>query len=416
MCETNDDEPYAFMVNLSRISSSQEEHLNRNIFVGDTHNDNAASPIYGDFPVSSAGIVMVSLPESQEEGAPQDVFHTPPEESSLPTSDDQRRTVTVDVDRCAINQVVDVDCGTQGFVDLCGYSDGTDFVDLGRDSELGFSDVPLTQEIDGGLVAECSHGVEGDRLGEIPECQFDEFGVLQRELSDLGELPVKKLKLSDKNLGFDSSRDCFGIQLQKVEEGVGDCKGKLVSEADTESPCNFGEDHQPQENVLDGEQIPVDAGKEDNCCREISMDKNLGCGENFETQVVQLESKTNVGDVEFCEGDKLPCTVEGNKSSDGVIVIEASRRQESSDEEPGLRVLPISIRDGLENAANELESGKVREKKKCPVFFVLKVLSENNRQVEDYVDNVSLLEAAKLRGITFPRPRWWPDKDDFNTQ
>lgn len=258
----------------------------------------------------------------------QDVFHTPPEESSLPSSDDQRRTLTADVvDRCAVNQAVDVDAGTQGFVDFGGSSDGSEFVDLERDSELGFSESHLAQEI----------------------------GVLKRESSDLGETPVKKLKLSEQDLGFESSGDCLGVQLQKVEEGMGTCskgKGKLVSDADTESPCNFGEYLQPQVNVLGFEQV-------------------------------QLEKVTSAGDVNL---------VEGNKSGDEVT--------EGS---------------GMRDKSDESESGKGQEKKKnkYSVFDVLRVLAE--KEVEDNLDNGnSLLEAAMLRGLTFPRPSWWPDNYHFS--
>ncbi|TKY45680.1 hypothetical protein E2542_SST30312 [Spatholobus suberectus] len=311
-------------------------------FVGeeDAHNcDDTPSPASGDFPVASHGIVMVSPPDSQDagrdSGVPQDVFHTPPEESSLPSSDGQRPTTTAGVDLCAVNHAVEADAGTQGFVNFC---DGAEFVDLGRDSELGFSEVQLVQEIG---VAECSCGVRGDGPSKIPDWRCDEFVDFERELSDLDESPVKKSKRSEHDLG---------VQLQRVEEGRENCEGKLVSESD--------------------------------------------------------------GGVNLCESDKVAArTVEGNKSSDGVV--EASGTREKSDVERGLRVLPSSMRGRLENAASEMECGSSREKNKCSVFDVLKVLSEDNDEDED---NLSLLEVARACGVTFPRPRWWPDGDNFNPQ
>ncbi|KAJ1415028.1 hypothetical protein SESBI_18387 [Sesbania bispinosa] len=300
-----------------------------------------ASPDDDDFPVASAPIVMLTPPDTQD--GPLDVFHTPPEESSLPFPDDQqRRTLTVDVEVCRINQAVDAEAGTHGFVDLGGFSDGSDFVDLGKDSDLGFSETQSMQENDDKMVAE---GAKGDYSGDIPECQFDE--------------PVKKLKLSD------FPGDCFGVQ----------------------------------ENVLEGgEKMPVDVN-DDVFREEIPMNKNLGSGEGFETLGVQLETTKSAVDV--------------NKSSDEVI--EASGMQDKSDEEQGkVRVLPSSIRSGSENVAKS-ESGKGREKKKCDVFGVLKALSENtHEEVEENLDGLSILEAAKRSGIIFPRPRWWPNNDKFN--
>ncbi|RDX88595.1 hypothetical protein CR513_29791, partial [Mucuna pruriens] len=354
----NHNDPYASLFHLSGTSPSQEQSLTHTCFVQpNTHH--TPSPASADFTPPSNGIVMVSLTDSQDSvrdaAVPQDVFHTPPEESSLPSDDDP----------CAVNHAVGVDVATQGLVDLC---DGSEYVDLGRDSELGFSEVQLTQQME---VAECSRR----------NCQFDEFGDFERDLSDLGESPGKKSKLTEHDLGFDFSMDYCGVQLQKDEEGIGNSEGKPVCEIDTESPCNLG----------------ADTGKEEN---EISMNKNC-CDENFETLV---------GDLKLCESEKMACTVEGNVSSDGIA--EDSGMPKKSDKEPVLRVLPLSMRGCLENAASELERGNGREKKN--VFDVLKVLSENSDEVEDDLDDLSLLDVARACGITFPRPRWWPHGDNFN--
>ncbi|CAJ2663957.1 unnamed protein product [Trifolium pratense] len=58
-----------------------------------------------DFPASSALVVMLSPPDTQ------DVFHTPPEESLLPSSD------VVDVPPCTVNQAVDFDAGSHALSD-----------------------------------------------------------------------------------------------------------------------------------------------------------------------------------------------------------------------------------------------------------------------------------------------------------
>lgn len=168
------------------------------------------SPFSGDLPVASDDILMLSLPDTQDAGkatAVADVFHTPPEESSLPSSD---------VDVCTVNHAVDVDAGTQGFVDFC---DAPESVDLGKDSQLGFSEVQ----------AECSCGVGGDDSGENSKRHIHEF---EKENSDLGEYLVKKSKHYDCDSGYVSSGDCTGVQSEKVKEGVDKGKEKLVSEND----------------------------------------------------------------------------------------------------------------------------------------------------------------------------------------
>ncbi|XP_027363184.1 uncharacterized protein LOC113870867 [Abrus precatorius] len=213
---THNNDPYAFLLELSRISMSQEKLLNHTPFVGeDTLNS-----------------------QETEDDVPQDVFHTPPEESSPPSSED-----------------------------------------LGRNSELG--------------VSGCTRGKR----------QFDDWGVLKRGLSDLGEPSVNKSKLSEPSLGFDS--------------------------------------------------------------------------------------------------DKL---VEGNRS------VEASGMRQAQ----GLRVLPPSLRGRLENAASG--KGQGREENQIPVFNALKLFSKNSREDDDILDSLTLFQVAKRRGITFPRPRWWPDGDNFNPQ
>ena len=115
---SNDDEsvldPWAFILELSHISPSQEQILATAPFVG-AEQDTAAS--------ASHDIDMLSLPDS----VPEDVFHTP-EEASLPTSPSENH--------CVVNYAV---------VDVDDVNAGTDLV---KDSELGFSDVHM-EEVNG---------------------------------------------------------------------------------------------------------------------------------------------------------------------------------------------------------------------------------------------------------------------------
>ncbi|CAK8562677.1 unnamed protein product [Lathyrus sativus] len=337
------EDSFAFISEISRVSTSQEHLLQHTPFAGDTRtSQDTPSQFEPEIPISSAPIVFLSPPDTQE------VFHTPPEEYSLPSSD-------VDVPYCPVNQVIDVDSCSQVFVD-------SEFVDFGKDSELGFLDVRLKNETDADFVPESSHGVERDE-------HSDEFRVSERGISDLGVSPVKKSKLD-----FDSLGNSLGAQPSQsvVDDGM------INSEEKVESPCN----------VVGGEKVNV--VNNDDFCREIPMDDNSVPEENVETQAVQ-----NAEDVNLVEGNRASGEIgEGSGTCEDTV----------------LRVLPNSIRCLLEKStatANGLESKKVEEKNNFSVFGVLKILSENGVEEED--DGLTVLEAAKRSGITFPRPIWWPD-------
>jgi len=172
----------------------------------DDSRDHSPSLASAESPPHFNSIVMVSLSDSQD-SVPQDVFHTPPE------------AATDGNDPYTVNHAADIAAGTQGSVDLC---DGLGFVDLGKDSELGFSEVQLTQEMG---VGECSHGEPRDVVGEIRDGRFDEFAVSDRELSRSGEPPAKKSKLSEVDLGVDSSE---GMGLVSEAEKASDCSAKIL--------------------------------------------------------------------------------------------------------------------------------------------------------------------------------------------
>ncbi|QCD81377.1 hypothetical protein DEO72_LG2g1704 [Vigna unguiculata] len=72
--------------------------------------------------------VAVRIPRAR----PQDLFHTPPE------------AATDGDGPYAVNHAADVDAGTNGLVDLC---EGSELVDLGRDSELGFPEVQRSKKL-----------------------------------------------------------------------------------------------------------------------------------------------------------------------------------------------------------------------------------------------------------------------------
>ncbi|XP_058734338.1 uncharacterized protein LOC131606071 [Vicia villosa] len=108
------------------------------------------------------------------------------------------------------------------------------------------------------------------------------------------------------------------------------------------------------ENVVECEQVKVDSVNDEDLCRETPV-----LEENAETQPVQIQN------AEVVEGSGMR-------------------------EDPVLR--------------HELESDKDKGKQKFSVFDVLKILSDNSKEDEEEDGGgLTLLEAAKLAGITFPR-------------
>lgn len=327
----DEDDPFAFIFDLSQISPSQEELLHRCALIGDTHPDDQPPPCSAVVPETSAGILMITLPETQDPGKDatalgsgpqdQDVFHTPPEKtSSLPNSGDEP------LDHCAVNRTPDVDDDTLEFVDFRGDSEATACADLGGDSDLGFSEFQFVQPMDEELVDGESRGIKRDAVGD----KFEGLGAELASQDGSSESPMKKLKLSDPKSDSDSSRACLGIESEKVEEGNENCEEKLESEKVEEG--NVGAD--------------VQAGEQ-----------------GFEENGVSMQNELCSNGLGYGEGDKQ------------------------------------------------------KNKTKISVFDVLKLLAENSNsdddsdEEEDGIENVSLLEAFKSRGLTLPRPRWWPDND-----
>ncbi|XP_057422363.1 uncharacterized protein LOC130716176 [Lotus japonicus] len=310
------------------------------------------SPPYDTgLPVASTAIVMVTPPDTQDDtqdGA-QDVFHTPREDSSLTSSDNQQPTVTVDfgVVHCSVSKVFD--SGTQGFVDLGGFPDESEFMDLGKDSGLGFPEA----------ADEISPGSGGDGMGEIPGIQADQFGV------------------SDADAENQVSDDA-------------DAKNQVSGDADAENPSN-----------LDGEQMP-----EDEICIEVSYDEDLGSGKKSETLAAADLGTKACDDIDrdgyLTESETLIYEVTEDSGKRGG----SDKATEDSGERGGSDKELVQKRA----AEDELKSGP--EKRKFSGYDVLKVMAENNAHRSKDEPTLSLLETARLIGITFPRPRWWPKNDD----
>ena len=82
-------------------------------------------------------------------------------------------------------------------------------------------------------------------------------------------------------------------------------------------------------------------------------------------------------------------------------------------------MLPPSIAASTsmtETGSGRSGNGRGGEKRKAfDVFAVLKAFSELESTVEENNDHhLTLLDVARARGVTFPRPRWWPEGDNFD--
>ncbi|KAI4327227.1 hypothetical protein L6164_019715 [Bauhinia variegata] len=162
----DEDDPYVFLIGLCEIPSKQEDLLLRCPIVGDKANSHLDEPrpTSDGMLEASAGIVISSLTETESDGkensGSEDIFHTPPQMSSLPTSDDQPKSPAVY--HCTVNKTVEFGEETMDFVDFAG-----------ADTESWFSEV----------VAECSRRTDGAAVSQTYDCELNKVPVLERELS-----------------------------------------------------------------------------------------------------------------------------------------------------------------------------------------------------------------------------------------
>ncbi|MED6158553.1 hypothetical protein PIB30_033673 [Stylosanthes scabra] len=248
-------DPFHFLFRFSEISPSQEQLLRQRAFKGEesanSRDEALPPPSSALFETESAGVFISSLPETQSPGVfdargstqEQDVFHTPPEKSSVPSSGEKPP------DHCTVNQELDAFNDSLEFVDF-GDSQGAGFDNLDWDSDLGFSEVQLTQRDKREWISQSPRGIKRDGVDEVTD-----------------EFQVKKSKILDPQSGSDFSRVCLGIDSLETQQSNGNCKG-----------------------VVDVEPLQVCGAN------EIPMQENEGdelmCGEegqNMENSVHELE-------------------------------------------------------------------------------------------------------------------------------
>ncbi|KAF5729955.1 hypothetical protein HS088_TW20G00324 [Tripterygium wilfordii] len=265
--ENND--PFASLTELCQISSSQEDCL-RSRFAGEpepdpdpddsnSSDDQDDSRDTGDIHVETTPIEILSPPESSEEKdndgcSQQDQFHTPPEGSSLASSQGQQ---SVHHDHVAGDQsmAVDSDC-----------TDISKAVDLGRDTDLGFSEeVELAQKRDSASGGDSSRAVVRVQENEVIQSESNVIRIsnIQSSLNvgltdspmetfllvtptgkSVGKVaksteklksPSQNPKISEKDEDLGTPRACLGIVSEKSE------KRSIISTMKLTSPLKDSE-------------------------------------------------------------------------------------------------------------------------------------------------------------------------------
>ncbi|XVF13477.1 hypothetical protein REPUB_Repub08aG0211100 [Reevesia pubescens] len=202
------DDPFGWITEACHLSSSEESRLRRSSYFGQSDSDDSDSDSDSglrnprDIPVASIGIIMVSPPDSPLDELPndqttllgdQEIFHTPPEYRSTSTSFDDCN------DDRMLGDGLDLDGET-----VAVYVDSVDSrraVDLGRDTDLGFSEV----EVDSTQRIGANSNQDGTFRTESEEVRVSKRGFSPKEQLST-ESPSKRLK----SLGFKSPSVSLG--------------------------------------------------------------------------------------------------------------------------------------------------------------------------------------------------------------
>ncbi|KAA0041050.1 hypothetical protein E5676_scaffold1017G00750 [Cucumis melo var. makuwa] len=318
-------------------------------FTGNIYSDSDSSDSEA-VPVESTGIFMLSLPDSMEEkddSLPHS-FQTAPEELA-PTGSDGRRSLAAD---------------STGVEVSFEYVDDGKAVDLGRDTDVGlYSEVQSTTEtVEKGKTIEVI-GARGSHSSETKKS-----GILFEEsVVSLGESSSKKLRLSEEALGLSS---CGRTFLDKFPVDL------------TNSGGSHNDDDCSGKYKLKG----TDDGK-------VSNDENDENQCNYKEKSAEKEVKESVKNIQSPQQNKF-------------------QEEIANAHQSCCRVLPPSMTGVKKNAAEERFNTSEDQPIEVTLLKILMILKGEQVNVIEFDDEtlskLSILEIAQLRGMTFPRPEWWP--------
>jgi hypothetical protein len=197
-------DPLAPITEISHVSTSQEDRLRRCLFAHQSNDDDKEER------VESTGILMVSLPESS---SAHDVFQTPPDGSVLPSSEEQWLMA---FDHHSDQLEVD---GPR------------DAVDLGKDSDLGFSEVELTQKSRLSEQNMASEVPEACVVGALTDTNTENFDVKldserHQQIFELNEETVVEANNDDVEVCSTAKRKLDFFLSGSRERGEDDLEGE----------------------------------------------------------------------------------------------------------------------------------------------------------------------------------------------
>ncbi|XP_034681008.1 uncharacterized protein LOC117910928 isoform X2 [Vitis riparia] len=362
------------------ISSSQEDLLRNCPFTRQSDDGSGDdSPGSGGVPVESSGIIMLSLPEStNDETTPQDEFQTPPEEVQPASSAEQRapafdrqNEVWVDDDKEG-SVAADVSC-----------TDGAATVELGKDSDLGFSGPTSAVKV----VAVSN--VDGVGASEVSESGVEKCRVLLRGSQEAsGNLNINSV--SPGNCNTISPQNNQGNEIMLIEDTPVKKKPCFPESEfeDTGGVSGLGEDPMKTDSDVDvTKREGVENGKSNGDVSE---------GDILQSIVGRDTIRKNIEDLE-----KFKYIIRSVRNGPPLPPLLSEVPQER-------RELPLSICGPVEDAARDSVTGN---RQQVTVVDVLKILCGECDWNPAETEETDILEIAKRRGMTFPRPRWWPPSD-----
>ncbi|KAM7491162.1 hypothetical protein LguiA_034083 [Lonicera macranthoides] len=460
-----DEDPFASIVKQCLPTSSQQEKFRNTPFARESdlfpETEPSESSLPDDSPVEPTGIVMVSLPETSDDdnNTPRkddvdEEFHTASErsESLLAGSEEQGPViVAVDLDR-------KIDGSVEEIVNEC-CADEERAVDLGKDNDnLGSPEPKSPVEVASDL------GEENDSLGfreskspaEISGGDGEVDGV--EEPSNVFESQLKKFSVFDETgvsekLGVcDGNIDSDKPKMVEFETDPNENGVTEVSESGFEENCEGLVDWLNENTVDVVNVMPVNGHTQhvcENAAKNIVDPDNSGVCENAAKNLDDLaksgvceNAAKNIEDLAksgVCENatknvdDLGKSGVRDNAATKNIedldksgVCENATKNIEDLDKfkyahsgsvdrcakgRAGVkRELPFSIRTKEKNMGGVLKSGSsnsVNDRILNDLFHVLKMVV--TKFDDGYEDSDSdFFKTAKRRGLSFPRPRWWP--------
>lgn len=366
------DDPFASITKLCQVSSSQEEHLRHCRFVGEPEEDPQAS---GEIDEQLTGIMMITPPDSMSDNDENDnnalkdneIFHTPPEDTLISSSDDHRD-----------NQRVVIEEEAEG-----GCTEGEKTVDLGTDTDLGFTEVELTQR--------------SGSANEVIQSELNKIRVLKRELAAserLIESLKKKSKISDNSFRSESPKRCLGESVKKIMKSL----EKLNSNKGSPYNHEYKSHQSNQSSEASGDSSSkrkLDFSTDNLGLETEATDRDLRFSEGLERIIRNGEGYRSVGN----NGNGEGTSISGRKSKEDIDKYRYTGPSVHNSCEMGrrtraIRSLPVTIcGKGERDARNDY--------KEITLLDVLRMLARNC-DYDHSLETKSILDVAKSRGLSFP--------------